>query len=332
MWAWASPCLMTGSASLSNSRASAMYVRRRRRPRLHRRGARCRRWFPHEVARPLVQVAGNRAGSGTHDKRGAAPGAHARPLVEQRGVGDRPAVVQVPDASVVADDGVGEEHLVEHRVAGHLPQGPDFDAGLVHFEREPGDALVLGNRGVRAGEQHPEVGELSTRGPDLLAVDDPDIAVAHGARRQTCEVGTCAGLAEELAPGPLPGDCVGHVAVDLFARAVRRDRRRREPGPHAERRAERSELGDRLADPVRVAAAQAAAVTVDRQDRRGPTGETESLPPLGDGEIGIPVVCEPVAEFLDRVGRARCRLGARHPTAPSRVRTPLMPRSRATSS
>ena len=71
----------------------------------------------------------------------------------------RPAVVHLADAGVVADDGVGEEHLAEHRVAGHLAQRADLDAGLVHVEREPGDALVLRRRRIGAGEQHAEIGE-----------------------------------------------------------------------------------------------------------------------------------------------------------------------------
>ena len=36
--------------------------------------------------------------------------------------------------ALVGDAGLVEEHLVEHRVAGHLPQRADLDAGLVHVD------------------------------------------------------------------------------------------------------------------------------------------------------------------------------------------------------
>src|SRR5690606_34518563 len=102
-----------------------------------------------EVAGPLVEVAGHAAGAGDAADRATATAAarsHAGALVEQRGVGGGPAVVHVADAVLVGHLGVGEEHLVEHGVAGHLLERPDLDARLVHVDGEPGDALVL--RGV----------------------------------------------------------------------------------------------------------------------------------------------------------------------------------------
>ena len=39
--------------------------------------------------------------------------------------------------------GVGEEHLVEHRVAGDVADRPALDAGRLHVDDERGDALVL---------------------------------------------------------------------------------------------------------------------------------------------------------------------------------------------
>ena len=70
-------------------------------------------------------------------------------------------LLTAPMKNVVAHDGIGEEDLAEHRVAGHFPQRTDFDAGLVHVEREPADALVLGDRRICAGEQHAEIGEVT---------------------------------------------------------------------------------------------------------------------------------------------------------------------------
>ena len=81
-----------------------------------------------------------------------AAGADAGALEVQRGLGDRPAVARAADEVGVVDDGVVEEHLVEDGVAGHLPQRPDGDAGLVELEREPRDALCASgtSKSVRA--------------------------------------------------------------------------------------------------------------------------------------------------------------------------------------
>ena len=43
-------------------------------------------------------------------------------------------LLRPPMSALVGDAGVGEEDLVEHGVAGHLPQRPDLDAGLVHVD------------------------------------------------------------------------------------------------------------------------------------------------------------------------------------------------------
>ena len=121
--------------------------------------------------------------------RRAAARAEAGPLVHEGGVGHGPAVVQAADDGVVGDAGVAEEDLVEHGVAGHLHQRADLDAGLVHVDGELGDALVLGHVGVGAGDEHADVGGLAERGPHLLAVDDPLVAVLDGPGGEAGEVG-----------------------------------------------------------------------------------------------------------------------------------------------
>ena len=99
-----------------------------------RRRRRARRARPTKSPARLVEVAGDRAGRRPRAPRAAAAGAEAGALEHERGVGDGPAVVEAADDRVVGDAGVGEEHLVEHRAAGHLPQRADLDAGLVHVE------------------------------------------------------------------------------------------------------------------------------------------------------------------------------------------------------
>ena len=104
------------------------------------------------------------------------------------------------DRVVVADPHIGEEHLVEHRAARHLLERADVDAGLVDVEHEVGDALVLRDVGIGAGQEHADVGDLRARRPHLLPVDDPLVAVTHRRGGEAGEVGPGAGLAEELAP------------------------------------------------------------------------------------------------------------------------------------
>ena len=155
----------------------------------------------------------------------------------------------------------------------------DVDAVLVHVDREVGDALVLGDVGVGAGDQHAEVGDLAAGGPHLLAVDDPLVAVEHRLGLQAGEVGAGAGLAEQLTPRLLAGDDVADVALDLLLGPVGGDRRRGEQQAEAARGAEGAELGDRVGDEHGVAARQAAgrrrsraaSVPTSRRGRGAPT-------------------------------------------------------------
>ena len=108
------------------------------------------------------------------------PGArHHLPLTGQGGVGDPPAVVDLADPLRVGHPGAVEEHLVEVDLAADVAQRPDVDPGLVHVDEEVGDAAALRDVGVGARQQHREVGEEAPGGPDLLAGDDPLVAVAH---------------------------------------------------------------------------------------------------------------------------------------------------------
>ena len=238
--------------------AARLRDRRSRRPGDRGRRPACPGWQPN------ARAAGTRA----------EPGA----LERQRGVGDRPAVVDATDGVVVAHANVGEEHLVEHRAAGHLLQRADVDTGLVHVAHEVGDALVLGHVGIGASEQHAEVGDLRTRGPHLLAVDDPLVAVADRRRGEAGEVGTGAGLAEELAPRLAAGDGVADVALLLLVGAVHRDRGRREQRPEAHRRTERAELADGLLDADAVLAGEPPPVPLGREVRGTPIPTCRAAP------------------------------------------------------
>ena len=94
-----------------------------------------------------------------------------------------------PTTSSFGHDGVGVEDLVELALAGDHLDRPHLDAGLAHVDEQERDALVLGRVGIGAGEREDVVGEVPGRGPDLLAVEHPLVAVEHGPQAEVGEVG-----------------------------------------------------------------------------------------------------------------------------------------------
>ena len=103
--------------------------------------------------------------------------------------------------------------------------GPHLDAGRVHRHDDLADAGV--RRALRRGaaDQVAVVGDLAEAGPDLLAVDDEVVAVAHGAGLQRGEVGAGVGLAHPDAPRGLAGQDAGEELGRLLGRAVGDQRR-----------------------------------------------------------------------------------------------------------
>ncbi len=155
----------------------------------------------HQVAGPPAQITRDASGRGRADRGRAPAGAQTGSLEGKGGVGDGPAVVGASDDGGVAHPGLGDEHLVEQGPPGHLPEGPDLDARLAHVEREVGDALVLGDVRIGPGQEHAEIGDLSSRGPHLLPGHYPLVAVALGPALQAGQVRAGSRLAEQLAPG-----------------------------------------------------------------------------------------------------------------------------------
>ena len=149
---------------------------------------------------------------------GARPTASRRPPASRR----RPPPTRW--ASGIA--GTVEEDLAEVDLAGDVAQRPDVDAGLVQVDQEVGDAAALGDVGVGPGEQHRVVGGEAPRGPDLLAGDDPLVAVELGPGGQRREVGSGARLAEELAPDLLVAHDRRQEAQPLLLGAVGEQRGR----------------------------------------------------------------------------------------------------------
>ena len=130
----------TGSSFLPSSFASfdrALRGRDRRRRRCHRCG-------PGRRGRRRGRRAASRSDPGTRSPTAPRPaGTEAGALGHERRVRDGPTVVEAADHVVVVHARVVDEHLVEHRAAGHLPQRTDLDARLRHVELEVRDALVL---------------------------------------------------------------------------------------------------------------------------------------------------------------------------------------------
>ena len=79
---------------------------------------------------------------------------------------------------------------------------------------------MLRRVGVGADQREDRVGHVGGGGPDLLAVDDVLVAVAHGARLEAAEVGAGAGLGVALRPRDLAGEDVADVLLLLLLGAV----------------------------------------------------------------------------------------------------------------
>ena len=88
----------------------------------------------------------------------------------------------------MGDPHVSEEDLVELGFTGDLVQGTNVDALGLHVQQEVRQALVLGLVRIGPGHQHPPPRHMGQRRPDLLAVDDPLVAVTDRPARQAGHV------------------------------------------------------------------------------------------------------------------------------------------------
>ena len=227
------------------------------------------------------------------DRAEGEPGA----LVHQRRDRHRPAVADPADDVGVGDPRLLDEDLVELALAGDLDQRLGLDPVLLHVHQEVGEALVLGGVGVGAGDEHAPLGVLGEGGPDLLAGDDPFVAVLDRARLQRGEVGARLRLGEALAPDLLAGEDRLQVALLLRVGAVgdhhRAAHRQAEHVGRARRfQARRLADEDRLLDHRRAAAAVLL--------RPGDPG------PAGGVHLQLPLAAEG-----HHLLQARFRLGAR---------------------
>src|SRR5215475_14635189 len=113
-------------------------------------------------------------------------------------------------------------------MAVHLFERLHIDTRLLYVDHEIRQPLMLGRIPIRAGQQQAVIGMMSARGPYLLAVDEPIVAVQIRAGGGTSEVRAAARLAEELAPGVFPGENAAQKPLFLPIRSVLEERRRRQ--------------------------------------------------------------------------------------------------------
>ena len=132
---------------------------------------------------------------------GVAAGRAARvvTLEAEAGECDAPALADGPEAELIGNAHVGEEHLVEVGTSRHLLDRTYLDTLPVEGDHECSEALVLGDVEVAAGDGETPFGKTRTRGPHLLAVQHPFITVTRGASGERCKVGPGARFGEELA-------------------------------------------------------------------------------------------------------------------------------------
>ena len=184
--------------------------------------------------------------------------------------------------------------------------------------------VCFGALRVGARDQHAEVADLRGGGPHLLPGDDPLVAVALRLALQAGEVRARARLAEELAPRVLTVEDAREPVSFCSRVAVRRDRRRGEQVAEARRRSDRARLRELLVHDVGERRGCSPAEVLLGERRRGVAGLAEALPPLGDGEVGVPVRRRATARTSSRTVSAvitamRTPSGPRGARGPSRT-------------
>ena len=217
-------------------------------------------------------------------------GIGAAPFVHQRRGRDLPALAQLPHLEFRLDHGVGQEDLIERGMAVHLLELVHLDARLLHIQDEIAEALMLDGVPIRARQQQAKMGVMGARGPDLLTIDHPFAVLQVGPRRGAGEIGPAARLAEELAPGLLPGEDAFQEFPLMHVRAMRQDRR---GGEHADAHLGHGDGPDArelLVHNRRHARRQAPAMPVLRPMGGAPTGLGEHCAPLDEAQIRVPVL------------------------------------------
>src|SRR6476620_8205453 len=168
----------------------------------------------------------------------------------------------------------------------------------MHGNREVGQTSMLRRVPIGPRDENPEIGMVCARGPQLLTVDDPFVAVEDRPGGEAGEIGACAGLAEQLAPCFFTGK---YRAQETFADVVvtvGEDGRAGEDGARPDRcshgACRENFGGDKGVCPFR----PTAAVPAFGPGGNGPACVEEKSPPFDETSIRIPVFRDPVLNLL----------------------------------
>ena len=138
---------------------------------------------------------------------------------------------------------------------------------------------------VGAGDEHPERSDVGERGPHLLPVHNPLVAVANGAGGQPGNVGPGAGLAEELAPDLAVLCHRREVPGLLLLCPPVHDRGAGHPDPDDVERPRRAEPGELLVDDLCLPRLDAGPAVLARPGRRRPSCLADAHAELGVVEL-----------------------------------------------
>ena len=254
---------------------------------------------PHRRREPGLRLALVRAQVVAQDLEAVAQRDRAgdvRTLVVEQRHPHVPAAVDLAEHVVGGGAHVLEEGLVEAVLPAHVDQRADGEAGGVDVGHEhEGDAAVLGRVRIRPHEGEERVRVVGVRGPDLLPVDHPLVAVAHRPRLERREVGAGARLRVALCPYDLAREDARQEALLLLVRAVHDQRRaeQREAVPADLRRAGTRAL---LGEDELLHRGEPGAAVLPRPMRGEPAPFGECRAPLLGGLAPLGVVGRPIGD------------------------------------
>ena len=151
---------------------------------------------------------------------------------------------------------------------------------------------MLGDRRVGPGDQDAVAGDVRARGPNLLTVHHPLVAVTFGPGLQPCQVGAGPGLGEQLAPDLTRYDPRQEAGL-LLRGGVGDDGGAGQVLGDSGRRRSHSGITTGVGDHAAGVTGQPTAVELDGPGREAPPGVCQALPPLPQRQIRIPALLEP---------------------------------------
>ena len=133
-------------------------------------------------------------------------------LVPEQVFGAGPPLALVVNALGDRHADILEDHLVEVRHAAETLDRAHRDSGQAHVDQQDRDAVLLLAGTVRAHQRETPVRPVGVGRPDLAAVDDVMVAVAHRAAGERGQVRAGIRLRIALAPDCLAGEDARQVA------------------------------------------------------------------------------------------------------------------------